>query len=558
MNIRNLTKYLPLIVVVALAAFFRFFNLSHLPISLFGDELDIGYQAYSILHTGRDYLGHFFPVYFNSLAEARMPLLVYLTTLPIAVFGLNPFAVRFWPALLGVINVFQIYLLANKLFDGSVSIGNWKLKIGIFASFLLAFSPWHLHYSRAAFDVNLQLALILLGTQLLLNKKPFGFIPYIFSLYAYPTSAVFIPLISLFFIPQYFGKLKEKQTLISLLICLVLLLPFALNLFKSSSQRFRVVSVFSDPAITDYIVNQRTSPFVDQHSLITKLAYNKLTATAAVISRNYLSAFSPRFLFASGDPNFRQSVDQFGELLWITAPLILVGLFFLFQTPAFKFIILWLLVSPLASSITSDGAEHATRLYLLQIPLLLIASYGFYRICQLAKNRLVLVSTVGIFLSLIFISFALYWFRYLTDYKFRSAPLWNYGYEILSTLTDKDDGNRRIFVNNTKQPSLIAYAFYTHLDPKVFQREFVTDVPQDDVITGFNGFRFGSNVYFGQLAPKSQMTDLLRSGDYYFAVQLKEVPGNWNWSVNPPDGIRSVNMVKDIYGDPLFYILTKK
>ena len=53
------------------------------------------------------------------------------------------------------------------------------------------------------------------------------------------------------------------------------------------------------------------------------------------------------------------------------------------------------------------------------------------------------------------------------------------------------------------------------------------------------------------------MTDLLQTGDYYLAVQLKEVPGNWDWSTSPPAGLQVIDSVKNPYGDPLFYLVTK-
>jgi len=72
--------------------------------------------------------------------------------------------------------------------------------------------------------------------------------------------------------------------------------------------RFKSISVFSDNEIVYDIVNQRTSPWVDQNSFSEKFFHNKAISYAGKIGSNYLSAFSPQFLFISGDPNFRHSV----------------------------------------------------------------------------------------------------------------------------------------------------------------------------------------------------------------------------------------------------------
>jgi hypothetical protein len=77
---------LVLIAILIVAAFLRLWKLSQVPVSLFGDEVDVGYQAYSILKTGRDYYGNFLPVHFHSLAEWRTPLYIYTAVPTVAIF----------------------------------------------------------------------------------------------------------------------------------------------------------------------------------------------------------------------------------------------------------------------------------------------------------------------------------------------------------------------------------------------------------------------------------------------------------------------------------------
>jgi len=48
-----------LLLILFLATFLRFWQLDVVPPELFGDELDIGYHAYSLLKTGKDYYGQF-------------------------------------------------------------------------------------------------------------------------------------------------------------------------------------------------------------------------------------------------------------------------------------------------------------------------------------------------------------------------------------------------------------------------------------------------------------------------------------------------------------------
>jgi len=87
-----------LFLILFLASFLRFYNLPLL--SLFGDEVDVGYHAYSLLQTGKDYMGQLLPSYIQSLAEWRAPLLMYASIPSILIFGLTEWGVRVTPAFL--------------------------------------------------------------------------------------------------------------------------------------------------------------------------------------------------------------------------------------------------------------------------------------------------------------------------------------------------------------------------------------------------------------------------------------------------------------------------
>src|SRR3989344_5610124 len=86
------SKILLAIILVA-AAFLRLWKLAEVPVSLFGDELDVGYHAYSILKTGRDYSGNFMPLHFHSLAEWRTPFYLYSSVPTVAIFGISALGV---------------------------------------------------------------------------------------------------------------------------------------------------------------------------------------------------------------------------------------------------------------------------------------------------------------------------------------------------------------------------------------------------------------------------------------------------------------------------------
>src|SRR3990172_10102 len=89
-------------VITFIAVFLRLFNLGKTPIALEWDEVALGYDAYSIIQTGRDQFGHFLPINFRSLDDWKPPLYVYSSIPGIFLFGLNDFTVRLPSAVFGL------------------------------------------------------------------------------------------------------------------------------------------------------------------------------------------------------------------------------------------------------------------------------------------------------------------------------------------------------------------------------------------------------------------------------------------------------------------------
>src|SRR3989344_4929450 len=97
--------YLFLIFIFILSFLLRFYKLGQIPFGFSQDESAIGYNAYSILQTGKDEYGKFLPVYFKSFGDYKLPVYFYLTALSVKIFNLNEFSVRFSSALLGSVSV---------------------------------------------------------------------------------------------------------------------------------------------------------------------------------------------------------------------------------------------------------------------------------------------------------------------------------------------------------------------------------------------------------------------------------------------------------------------
>src|SRR3989344_3840789 len=152
---------LALAVILILAFLLRFYKVTEVPPSLNWDEVSIGYNAYSILKTGRDEWNQFLPLHFKSYGEYKLPAQIYASIPGIYIFGLNELGVRVTPILYAVLTVLLVFLIGKEIFKSSL--------IGLTSAFLLAISPWHIQLTRVSFESSFSLFWTCLGIYLLVK-----------------------------------------------------------------------------------------------------------------------------------------------------------------------------------------------------------------------------------------------------------------------------------------------------------------------------------------------------------------------------------------------------
>ena len=118
-----------IIAIFVLGLVSRLVNLGNIPAGFTPDEASFGYDAYSILKTGKDQWENVLPVVFKSFGDGKLPVYTYLAIPSVFVFGLNEFAVRFPNALLGSFSVVVSYLLVLEVFKDK--------RLAIISAFLL-------------------------------------------------------------------------------------------------------------------------------------------------------------------------------------------------------------------------------------------------------------------------------------------------------------------------------------------------------------------------------------------------------------------------------------
>ena len=537
-------KWLGLILLLAVCL--RVYRLDY--IELFGDELDAGYQSYSLLMTGADYKGNFLPSYMHSFSEWRAPGFMYAMVPFISVFGLNEWGVRLTSATFGVINILVFYLLLAEI--------GVKREVGLWAALFVSVTPWHVQYSRSGFELTTMAFFLLSGTYYWIKYLKIGGWKRLFlagglfaaAVYTYNTANLFTPILVL--TSAWIWKWQWKKLGNLLIVGGCLCGPLLVNIFwGSAADRFKLFSVWGSKEVAEEVISLRNGA----SNRFSKIFYNKVTLSAERIIFNYSNAFSADFLFGQGDVTLRHSLHYVGNIYWVFLPLILVGITgFLLggqMFPADKFMLIFALLSPIPSSLTIDGFNHASRLFLLLFPLSYWAARGMMTITQ---KWVIYLLIAGLFFEA-----ANYQFYFWNNYRSNSWRWWHTGYkEAMLAVREESRYYKTVLIDNIYEPSLIRYLFWNKVDPRnVFGLVDQMNALIEYRYKGFNLPR--TNVFFVNFNGPIKGDSLSPESLYVFSQDINVV-GDRDLNSNTPDGIKILKTIRNFGGKPIFYLVSGK
>lgn len=561
-----------LIIILVVASFLRLWGLDKVPVSLFGDEVDVGYQAYSILKTGRDYYGNFLPIHFHSLAEWRTPLYLYSAVPTVAVFGVSPLGVRLPAAIFGILGVLVFYFLIKEI--------TGKENLSLVSTSVLAFSPWHIQYSRAGFEVTQLLFFLFLGLLfffkgikngkfLWISAVAFALTPWVYS-----TAKLFTPILLLFLLIGYWKqilKVSKKHLIFAFLALALVGLPIVYGtLFGGGSQRFEYIGIFTDPVIESEVGTARG---IDARArgekgtglnptLVDRIIHNKFTFVGNNLITNYLQPFSFDFLFNKGDPNPRHSINGMGEFYKVEAVALIVGVVLFFSSKNFELktktlFAFWILAGIFPASLTRDGGNHATRLILILPPLVFLISYGLVAGYGLIPPKLRKLSAL-IYLGFWILCFLLYQHNFWSHNPTYSERWWHAGYkEAFSYVKENQSNYDKVVITTAAEPPWIFFAGFYNYDPSSWQKNF--PIGNDVTMEGLGKVSHIDKFYFGSLAGGLyEWGGVLDSKTLYVASE-KEVKVNLIMEPDrTPENLRLLKSIAYPSGEPALYIFTGK
>lgn len=455
-----------LIVILLTAFLLRITYAASVPPSLNWDEASLGYNAYSILKTGKDEWGRVIPISFEAFGDYKLLGYIYTLVPFIAVFGLTDMAVRLPSMIFGSLSIVLLYLLVLELTKDK--------KWAILSALLLMISPWHFFLSRVALEANLALSFFLAGLYLLIKgiNKPVFLVPSSLisglSIFTYNSARIFVPLFLIAFVILNKSKLKiNKASVLSALIFTTFLaIGFYLAVFQDSSARYYWVRILDEGAI-NYLEQSRNNS--SYSSLVTSLIYNRPVYFVLNFFLNYLKHFSIQFLAISGGSNYQFSVQNMGLMYLIEFPFLLLGFFKLLKIKQGWIFLIWFLLAPIPSALTRE-APHVLRSIFMLGALQTITAFGMIRFIELFRRQSLRKFLAASVLILISINLLYYLKVYFKDYPIRYSQSWQYGYkQAVDTIKQKYNDYPRIFFSKKYGEPHLFYLFYSKYNPQKYQ-----------------------------------------------------------------------------------------
>jgi len=403
-----------LLVILAIASFFRLWQLDLIPPGLYPDEAINGNDAISALKTGN------FKVFYPE-NNGREGLFINLISLSFGIFGISVWSLKIVGALLGIFTVLGLFLLTRELFNKNIA---------LLSSFFLAVSFWHVNFSRIGFR-GIFVPFILVFVFYFLfrgfrTKRIWNFIisGVFFGLgfHTYISFRLSVLILFVVLLSWLFVYLKEKQTrkfllftACCLLFTFIVALPIGIYFLQNSGDfigRATGVSIFN--------------------------AQNPIKALGESLIL-HLGMFN-----FYGDSNWRHNFAPSPQLLWPVGILFLIGFIasireFILSIKKRRgslfivncLLLSWFFIMLLPGILTSEGIPHALRVIGTIPAVYIFAGLGgwhiynwFYR--NVSRKKLLVFTSIFVLFTIAFLQLDKYFIKWSSLPETKGAFSRNY------------------------------------------------------------------------------------------------------------------------------------
>ncbi len=487
-------KYLISVLLILISLLSLFINTYKQNLNcLTTDEAAFGYNAYSILKTGKDEYGSLLPLRFKSFGDYKMPLYSYLSVPFIALGGLNETTTRSLNTAVAVLFPFIIYLLSYQLFKNR--------HISLLVSFLLALAPGLQTIGRQAHEsyvTTFFLATTILFFLKFKEKNSYKFFwvfalsLFIFSL-GYQFSRLWIVFFAVGCVFFLVKKVISKKFILPLIFVFIILF---------------VPDIIVRPARVGNLLFFKNIGLGLQTAELRsegggRLLYNKATVGIKNLIFNHISYLSPQFLVIRGDENYRFGHEGISSITLIEYLFIFIGLYYLFkEKQKFRyFLLILLLFAPLAGSLAWAGFS-ITRTLPIIVVASLISSYGFFGLIKEVKDSkvflFIILSCLFGYGILIFYSWDFYFYHY--PKRAMTIRAFQCGNKEMAEFVKKNySSTDKFYITQKNGQPYIFLLFYLNYSPEKYQKIAKLSAPDRfgfGQVEGFDKFIFSvsSNI----------------------------------------------------------------
>lgn len=458
-------KYI-LISIMVIAALLRLWNISIVPPSISWDEAAFGYNAWSILNTGKDEYGRSFPLLFESFGEYKLPGMVYTVAVSEALFGLTEFAIRFPSAVFGIMTVVVLYFLTNEYIRK-------PSPVPLVVAGIAAINPWMISFSRQVFESNVSVFFVVTGIYFLFRYRRhrmsivYASVCFAVSIYFYLAARVITPVMVTVFAIVYFKDIVRhwKISVIALLVGIALMAPLIPVMASSEGfSRFSQVALTNDPRY-----HERVERYVSYHRnffspQLARVLFSPKKALVDEFVANYGRNISPTFLFYNG-------AGLHGLLYYWEIPGLIAGLWVVARSNVRSkwLLIVWLLAYPVASSMTKDQ-PNALRSLVGAPVFAIISGIGVHQLYVWGVHKKLTARTLHLLILIPVMSLG--YFLYIYFYRQPEVRAHDFGdghKQMVSYILNRRDEFETIWVTGDYWRPYIHYLFHARVDPALYQ-----------------------------------------------------------------------------------------
>ncbi len=383
-------SWLVIIGIIVLAGLLRFWQLGTVPAGFHADEVAYGYNAYSILKTGRDEYGKPFPIVLRSFGDYKAAVDAYLAIPFIYLGGLHEWTVRAPSAVFGILFILLTYVLVLRLSKNK--------RLSMLAMAIAAISPIGILLSRVQSDPLICATFFFFAVYcwlLWLDTRKARFIALMgismfLSFFTYTITRLFaIPFFLL--IGFTFWQKFDTQARRVFLAIFMMVIVVVIGLYLSPAGIwFSQVSVFSSQNVQLPLDEEIREDGVQAVPLLmTRMIHNKVIAYGQYFLKNYTDYLSFEFLFTQAKEPLREQIPHLGVMMLADVPFLLVGIYMAFRKRLSYgvFAVLWILSVPAVLSIASAETPNVHRFILAMIPMYLLTALGMVSVYEMLNAR---------------------------------------------------------------------------------------------------------------------------------------------------------------------------